>query len=95
MRLDEAMALCPELVPVETHPARYREYHVKIIDVLRSFSDDVVPKSIDEAVVDLTNYQLVYKDMQQTALAIKQAIQAKSGRLAALFDWHCPECLSG
>jgi DNA polymerase-4 len=81
MRLDEAMVLCPELVPVETHPARYREYHVKIIDVLRTFSDDVVPKSIDEAIVDLTNYQLVYKDMQQTALAIKQAIRQKVG------DW--------
>ena len=81
MRLDEAMILCPDLVPLETHPARYREYHVRIIDVLRTFSDDVVPKSIDEAVVDLTNYQLVYKDMQQTALAIKQAIRQKVG------DW--------
>ncbi len=81
MRLDEAIVLCPDLVPVETHPARYREYHVKIIDVLRTFSDDVVPKSIDEAVVDLTNYQLVYKDMQQTAVAIKQAIRQKVG------DW--------
>ena len=81
MRLDEAMVLCPELVPIETHPARYREYHVKIIEVLRTFSDDVVPKSIDEAVVDLTNYQLVYKDMQQTAVAIKQAIRQKVG------DW--------
>lgn len=79
MRLDEAIRLCPELVPVETHPSRYREYHVKLIDVLREFSDDVVPKSIDEAVVDLTNYQLVYKDMQQTALAIKQAIRQKVG----------------
>lgn len=81
MRLDEAMILCPELVPIETHPARYREYHVRIVEVLRTFSDDVVPKSIDEAVVDLTNYQLVYKDMQQTALAIKHAIRQKVG------DW--------
>lgn len=81
MRLDEAMQLCPELVPIETHPNRYREYHVKIIEVLREFADDVVPKSIDEAVVDLTNYQLVYKDMRQTALAIKQAIKQKVG------DW--------
>lgn len=81
MRLDEAMSLCPDLVPVETHPARYREYHVKIIEVLRSFSDDVVPKSIDEAVVDLTNYQLVYKDMTKAALSIKQAITQHVG------DW--------
>ncbi|UFH55210.1 DNA polymerase IV [Spirosoma sp. KNUC1025] len=81
MRLDEAIALCPDLVPVETHPGRYREYHVKIIDVLREFSEDVVPKSIDEAVVDLTNYQLVYKDVRQAAMAIKQAIKQKVG------DW--------
>ncbi|GAB4009351.1 DNA polymerase IV [Spirosoma migulaei] len=81
MRLDQAIMLCPDLVPVETHPNRYREYHVKIVEVLRTFSDDVVPKSIDEAVVDLTNYQLVYKDMRQVALAIKQAIKGKVG------DW--------
>ena len=81
MRLDEAMVRCPDLVPIETHPGRYRDYHVRIIDVLRTFSDDVVPKSIDEAVVDLTNYQLVYKDMQKTAAAIKQAIKQQVG------DW--------
>lgn len=79
MRLDQAMILCPELVPVETHPNRYREYHTKIIAILRSFSDDVLPKSIDEAVVDLTNYQLVYKDIQQVARNIKQAIREKVG----------------
>lgn len=81
MRLDEAMHLCPELVPVETHPGRYREYHGKIMDVLKRFSDDVSPKSIDEAVVDLTNYQLVYKDMTQLALKIKYAIHQEVG------DW--------
>ena len=81
MRLDEAIALCPDLVPIETHPDRYRAYHVKIMDVLRTFSDDVVPKSIDEAVVDLTNYQLVYKDMRKVAMDIKQAIKKEVG------DW--------
>ena len=79
MRLDEAMALCPELVPVETHPVRYREFHVKIVAVLKKFSDDVVPKSIDEAVVDLTNYQLVYKDMRKVAHDIKRAIRQDVG----------------
>ena len=81
MRLDEAIQLCPDLVPIETHPNRYREYHVKLIEVLREFSEEVVPKSIDEAVVDLTNYQLAYKDMRQAALAIKQAIKQNVG------DW--------
>ncbi|MBC3783682.1 DNA polymerase Y family protein [Spirosoma utsteinense] len=79
MRLDEAMVICPDLIPIETHPSRYREYHVKIIDVLKKFSDDVVPKSIDEAVVDLTNYQLAYKDMSKVANDIKQAIRQEVG----------------
>lgn len=79
MRLDEAIVLCPDLIPIETHPSRYREYHVKIVDVLRRFSDDVVPKSIDEAVVDLTNYQLVYKDVRNVANDIKRAIRQDVG----------------
>jgi DNA polymerase-4 len=79
MRLDEAMVLCPDLVPVETHPARYREFHVKIIAVLRTFCDDVLPKSIDEAIVDLTNYQLAYPDPRHVARAIKQAIREQAG----------------
>ena len=59
MRLNEAVLLCPELIPIETHPERYRKYHVKIMDILRTYSDNVYPKSIDEAVVDLTNYEKV------------------------------------
>lgn len=83
MRLDEAITLCPDLVPIQTHPERYRAYHVKIMDVLRTFADDVVPKSIDEAVVDLTNYQLAYKDMSKVAVDIKRAIRKNVG------DWLC------
>lgn len=79
MRLDDAMVICPDLVPVETHPGRYREFHVKLIAVLRTFCDDVLPKSIDEAVVDLTNYQLPYPDPKQVAYAIKRAIREQVG----------------
>lgn len=79
MKLAEAAHLCPGLIPIETHPARYRGYHLKLIGVLKRFSDDVLPKSIDEAIVDLTQYQLVYKDMTDTARRIKQAIRQDVG----------------
>lgn len=81
MRLDEAMQLCPGLVPVEINSKRYREFHVAIIDVLKQFTPDVLPKSIDEAVVDLTRCQLMYKDSWAVALQIKNAIRTKVG------DW--------
>lgn len=79
MRLNEAVILCKDLIPVETHPERYRKYHVKIMDILRTYSDNVYPKSIDEAVVDLTNYELIHKDVIQVAKNIKKDINEKAG----------------
>lgn len=51
------------------------------MDVLRSYCDNVYPKSIDEAVVDLTNYELIHKDVIQVAKNIKKDISEKVG------DW--------
>ncbi len=81
MRLNDAIQVCPDLVPVETNPARYREFHVKIMNVLRKYAEDVLPKSIDEAVVNLSKYRLMYKDPVQVALRIKEDIKNEVG------DW--------
>ncbi len=81
MRLNDAIQLCPDLVPVETNPARYREFHVKIMNVLRNYAEDVLPKSIDEAVVNLSKYKLMYKDPVEVALRIKADIKEQVG------DW--------
>jgi DNA polymerase-4 len=79
MRLNDAMAVCPELVPVESNPARYREYHKKIIHILQEYSKDVVAKSIDEAIINLENYK--HLDPLTVAKQIKQDILTKVG------DW--------
>ena len=81
MRLDEAIKICPELVPVETRPERYREYHVKVMKVLNKYSQDVIPKSIDEAIVDISDYHLLYKDPLELAKKIKEDIKKEAG------DW--------
>lgn len=81
MRLNDAIQLCPDLVPIETNPARYREFHVKIMNVLRKYADDVLPKSIDEAVVNLSKYKWMYKDPVQVAYRIKDDIKNEVG------DW--------
>ena len=79
MRLNEAMKLCPDLVPLETHPNRYREYHKQIMDVLRKYSEDVIPKSIDEAVINFSSYKLVHKDLVEVAKKIKEDIRREVG----------------
>lgn len=81
MRLREAMVLCPDLVPLETNPARYRSYHVKIINVLKKYSQDVIPKSIDEAVVNLNGYHKMYGSPVEVARHIKHDIKNEVG------DW--------
>lgn len=81
MRLNDAMAVCPDLVPLETNPARYRDFHIKIMKVLKKYSEDVIPKSIDEAIVNLNNYHLVHKDVVEVAKKIKNDIRNEVG------DW--------
>jgi len=81
MRLNEAMAICPDLVPLETNPARYRNYHKKIMAVLHKYSNEIIPKSIDEAIVNLNGYELVYNDAITIAKKIKEDIKNEVG------DW--------
>ncbi len=78
-RLSEVMKYHPEFVPLETNPNRYREFHKRIMKVLCSFSNDVIPFSIDEAAIDFSSYQLVYKDMEQLAKEIKAKIKKDVG----------------
>jgi len=79
MRLNDAMAVCPDLVPVESNPARYREYHTKIINILKEYCLDVVPKSIDEAIINLTYHEGT--DALTIAKQIKRDILERVG------DW--------
>ena len=81
MRLNDAMKICPDLVPVESNPDRYRQFHTRIINILRDYCQDVVPKSIDEAIINLGNYDYMYKDPVEVARKIKQDILSKVG------DW--------
>lgn len=82
MRLVDAIKLCPDLVPLETNPRRYRDFHLAIMNVLRKYSDHVIPKSIDEAIVDLNGFDLLYKsndDLIRLAKKIKKEIREEVG----------------
>ena len=77
MRLQECLALCPEMLTITTHPAWYRQIHVDIMLILRKYCDDVIAKSIDEASMNFTSYRLVYNDFTAIARQIKQDIKDK------------------
>jgi DNA polymerase IV len=77
MRLGDCLVLCPQMITITTHPAWYRQIHVDVMNILRSYCDDVIPKSIDEAVCNFHSYKLVYKDLSELARQIKADIKAK------------------
>lgn len=81
MRLHEAIRICPDLVPLETNPDKYRSFHARILNILKRYSEDVIPRSIDEAVVDLSSYKHIHPDVVAVAKQIKQNIHDEVG------DW--------
>jgi DNA polymerase-4 len=81
MRLNEAKLLCPQIKAVPANPVYYRKVHIGIMKVLRTYClpEEVIPKSIDEAAMNMTSYRLVYKDMKAVARQIKEDIAAEVG----------------
>ena len=77
MRLGDCKLLCPQMLTTTTHPAWYRIIHVDVMNILRSYCDDVISKSIDEAVANFHSYRLVYDDLPALARQIKADIAAK------------------
>lgn len=81
MRLNEAKLLCPHLKSVHANPVYYRKVHMGVMKVLRTYclAQEVIPKSIDEAAMNMTSYRLVYKDMKALARQIKESLAAEVG----------------
>ena len=81
MRLMECRQLCPQLIIRPSQPVKYRHFHVTIINVLKKYCDDVIPKSIDEAILNFTEYKLIYKDFISIARSIKEDIKGQADYL--------------
>jgi DNA polymerase-4 len=55
MRMNEARALVPQLISVETDPPKYHFVYQKLLRILQSYSPSVVMKSIDEGIIDFSD----------------------------------------
>jgi len=81
MRLQEARLICPDFIIKPSNPPKYRQFHIAIMNILRKYCNDVIPKSIDEAIMVFTSYKLVYKDFTAIAKQIKSDISKEADYL--------------
>ncbi len=80
MTVREARYLYPDLIVRAPDPPKYRFVHQQFSKIFRDFSPDVVPKSIDEAVIDFTSTTLLYKqDLTEIAKQIKRRMRQDIG----------------
>jgi DNA polymerase-4 len=84
MRVMEARMICPTVLVRTPTPVMYRDAHIKFRKIFTDYTPDVVPKSIDEAVLDFSDVDtqaLFRKSLTDIAYEIKRRIRKEIG------DW--------
>ena len=79
MRVKEGKLLCPNLIVLPSDPNKYREVHLRFRRLLSEYTDEVIPKSIDEFVLNLATLQVAKPE--DVGKQIKQRIKKEIG------DW--------
>ncbi len=81
MRVKDAKVLFPGLVVLPPDPWKYRNIHLKLRKIVRDYTNEAYPKSIDEFVLEMEGYPGAKCGMAKTAQEIKQRIKREVG------DW--------
>lgn len=81
MRYKEARALCPDLVALESDPAKYRHVYHKLLNIMRDYSAHVTMKSIDEGIIDFHDAPATIRDrgLVEIGREIKQRLLDEIG----------------
>lgn len=80
MRVREGKLLCPNLIVLPSDPEKYRNVHVSLRKILRDYTNNFVPKSIDEFVLNFEGYPILERNsMFQIGKQIKQRIKNEIG----------------
>ena len=75
MPIQEAKRRCPNLILVEGDHSKYTETASRIFSILKEYTPLVEVASIDEAYLDITKSQLLFKSPLQTAQSMKDRIR--------------------
>jgi DNA polymerase-4 len=81
MRVRDAKVLAPRLIVLEPDPPKYRYVHKEFLRIFESYSDGVIPLSIDEAVIDFHGAKRINSNRELTEIGreIKQRLRLEIG----------------
>jgi DNA polymerase-4 len=81
MKLREAKIYAPDLIALESDPAKYRFVYHKLLDIMRDYSAHVTMKSIDEGVIDFhdASVSIQNRDLVDIGHEIKQRLKDEIG----------------
>lgn len=82
----DAKKICPGIIVLMPDPPKYREAHRRFKEILTEYTDDVVPKSIDEFVLDFHGSPAIRAGMGMEAIGreIKQKIYERMGEYVSV-----------
>jgi DNA polymerase-4 len=84
MPLSQARRFCPQAIFLQVNFNRYQQASVKFMKILTDFSPIIEPLGIDEAYLDVTEYQQPYHSHEQMASAIKERINKELNLTASV-----------
>ncbi len=79
-RVFEAKEICPDIVVLPPDPPKYRDAYQRLTKVFTSYTSDVTPKSIDEAVINFEGARvLTRKPLIDIGKEIKERVKEEVG----------------
>lgn len=76
MKFKDARLLAPDLILVETDPPKYHHVYQGLIKIMKSYSPNIVMKSIDEGIIDFggTRENVNKRPLEEIGREIKQRL---------------------
>ncbi len=78
-RVRDAKAVCPDIIILPPDPPKYRAVHLLFSKIFKSYSPNVVPKSIDEAIIDFAGTKYLEIGLEKVGMEIKHRMKSEIG----------------
>ncbi|KKU20266.1 MAG: DNA-directed DNA polymerase [Candidatus Saccharibacteria bacterium GW2011_GWA2_46_10] len=80
MTFSDAKLLAPDLIMLETDPPKYHYVYQILVDIMRSYSPNIVMKSIDEGIINFEGTSMInQRPLEEIGYEIKHRLKKEVG----------------